>query len=334
MFGVTGISAYAALIVLGQMSGGATVSLSMWATRLKKFRRIALSGVVQSTSTAVAQILAGLLVLGAAGLLGGWIVGSLAGVVLLAAWVIGPQRTTLAGVSPAGMWQAAKRYRRFVFLTSPSNLLNSIGLRAPLLILTAVYGTSVGGQYALAERVAILPVALAAAAVAQVYYAHAAPLARREDDSLRSLFIATTKSLAKYALIPMALTAIAAPIMFGIIFGSEWVEAGLFAAALTPWFYLTMMMNPTGRTLDVLERQDLHLSREVTRLILLAATATMIVIITPPPLGAVLMLSVAGCVTYMLYGYISWRAINSSRPRPGVRSSAAPVDVEELPPTT
>jgi hypothetical protein len=28
-------------------------------------------------------------------------------------------------------------------------------------------------------------------------------------------------------------------------------------------------------------------------------------------------LTVAGCITYGMYGYVSWRAIKSDRPRPG-----------------
>jgi O-antigen/teichoic acid export membrane protein len=217
------------------------------------------------------------------------------------------------------------RYRRFAFLTTPSVLMNTVGLRAPLLLLLFVYGPEVGGQYALAERVAILPVTLTAAAVSQVYYSHAAPLARRTDDSLKHLFSRTTRSLALYALAPMILMALLAPLLFGIVFGEAWVQAGLFAAALTPWFYLTLVTNPTGRTLDVLERQDLHMTREVVRLGVLAVAALVVILVHPEPVIGVLMLTVAGCTTYLLYGYISWRAIVSPRPRPGAQppSSAA-----------
>ena len=35
--------------------------------------------------------------------------------------------------------------------------------------------------------------------------------------------------------------------------------------------------------------------------------------------GGVIAISIAGCVTNIAYGYISWRAITHHRPRPGAQ---------------
>jgi hypothetical protein len=73
------------------------------------------------------------------------------------------------------------------------------------------------------------------------------------------------------------------------------------------FFY--MIASPTSGTLDVLERQDLHLMREIARLVILAcATVTMIVAALPAS-AAVLLLAVAGATTYMLYWLVSLLAI-------------------------
>jgi O-antigen/teichoic acid export membrane protein len=253
-------------------------------------------------------------------------VGAAVGALILSAAALRLNGHVFAGVSLAQMWSMAKRYRRFAFMSTPSALMNTIGLRAPLLILLFAFGTDVGGQYALAERVAILPVTLIAAAVSQVYYSHAAPLARRQDDALRSMFLRTTRSLALLAIAPMIIVVLAAPFLFGLVFGEDWTQAGIYSAILAPWFYVTLITNPTGRTLDVLERQDLHMVREGLRLGRLGATAVAILVLQPTPAGAMIMLSVVGCVTYGLYGYISWRAIVSDRPRPGVTQSGSDSD--------
>jgi O-antigen/teichoic acid export membrane protein len=278
---------------------------------------MALADMSQSVTQAGLQVAFGLVGLSVAGLLGGWVVGAVVGVLILGytAWRSG--RAAFAEVSLRRMWEVGTRYRRFALLTTPSVLMNTIGLRAPLLVLIAIYGSGVGGLYALAERVAILPVTLAAAAVGQVYYAHAAPLARRQDDALKDLFIRTTRTLALYAIVPMVLVAVLAPTLFGLIFGEDWVEAGVYSAILAPWFYVILITNPTGRTLDVLERQDLHLTRESIRLGVLGLTVLLVLLVQPAPIGAVLLLSIAGCTTYSIYGYISWRAIVSDRPRRG-----------------
>ncbi len=50
------------------------------------------------------------------------------------------------------------------------------------------------------------------------------------------------------------------------------VRRGLFATILAPMFYVQLITNPTHGTLIVLERQDLHLQREIARLLFLGGT--------------------------------------------------------------
>jgi hypothetical protein len=69
--------------------------------------------------------------------------------------------------------------------------------------------------------------------------------------------------------------------------------------------------SPTGGTLDVLERQDLHLVREVLRLVFVGSAAAISVVTHAPPLLAVAIFSATGCLTYVTYALTSWRAITS-----------------------
>jgi len=57
---------------------------------------------------------------------------------------------------------------------------------------------------------------------------------------------------------PFVLIALLAPILAGLVFGDAWRETGFFVAVLAPMFYLQLVTSPTGGTLDVLERQDMH----------------------------------------------------------------------------
>jgi len=225
-------------------------------------------------------------------------------------------------VTRGGLLFAANRYRRFPILSTGSALLNTLGTQAPLLVLVGLFGTQVGGEYALAQRVAALPVILVAGSVGQVYFAEAARLARDEPAGLRALFLRATGSLARGGFGPSALVAIAAPLLFAPVFGENWRQAGLFAALLAPMYYLTLVSSPTGGTLDVLERQDLHLARELFRLFVVGGAALLAAEMHLSPDEAVAVLSAAGCLTYILYGLVSWIAIvrHRARPRP-----AAPV---------
>jgi len=110
---------------------------------------------------------------------------------------------------------------------------------------------------------------------------------------------------------PFVLIALLAPILAGLVFGDAWRDTRFFVAVLAPMFYLQLVTSPTGGTLDVLERQDLHLVREILRLIFVGGAALISAATHSAPMVAVGIFSVAGCLTYIAYGLASWRAITS-----------------------
>jgi O-antigen/teichoic acid export membrane protein len=224
-------------------------------------------------------------------------------------------------VTWAGIATAANRYRRFPIFSSPSALLGQIGQRAPVLLVVGFFGTIAGGQYALAERLCGLPVTLVAGAVGQVYIAESALLARENPAGLPGLFRRTTLNLAKIAILPAIAVAIGAPLFFGLVFGERWTVAGQFVAILVPMFFVAFVATATGDVLYVLERQGLHLVREILRFGFLAGSIVLASVLGLPALGAVAVLSAAGSIAYILYAIISWRAIATYRPRHGPTSS-------------
>ncbi len=308
-FGASVLGPYLLLMTLGQLGGGVVLALTLWAVRTKAFSAIAATRLTQSGTLVATQVGLGLLGLGAPALLLGAVVGSVTGSSRLARAAWRMHAAALRQASPRGIVDAAQRYRRFPLFGAPSILLNTLGLQAPLLFMVALYGTSVGGQYALADRICGLPVTLVAAAVGQVFMGEAARLAREEPGAMLGLFWRTTRSLARTAVGPFALMAVVAPFLAGLVFGENWHDAGLFVAILAPMYFLQLVMSPTGSALDVLERQDLTLFREVLRLCLVGGAILIAAAAGLPAVGAVCALSAAACVTYVLYGLITWRAI-------------------------
>jgi O-antigen/teichoic acid export membrane protein len=184
-------------------------------------------------------------------------------------------------------------------------------------MLIAMFGPNLGGQFALADRVIALPVTLLASSVGNAYYAQAARVAREPSPELRNLFVRTTRFLAAVALVPVGLSMLLAPHLFGFVFGDDWAQAGVFVAIMAPWYGVVFVTNPTGATLDVLERQDLHLMRELLRLGFIGAIPLIAYFLHVSPVGVVASVSVAGCATYIVYGWLSWRAITTrTLPRP------------------
>lgn len=326
LIGTAVLSRYAMLLLLGQIVGASLVTLSYWAVRAKKFSAIAATNLTQTATTVAVQTGLGVARVGAFGLLVGYVTGSLLGSIRLAraAWQI--DSAALRGVTRQGVLAAARRYRRFPIFSLPSSIVNTVGQQAPLLFLVALYGTEVGGRYALADRLLGLCVALVSESVGQVFFAEGARVVREQPAALRALFWRTTRTLALAGVGPFALVAVFAPVLAGPVFGKEWSDLGLFVAILVPMYFAVFVTNPTGSTLDFLERQELQFVLGILRAGLLSGAVIVSTILHLPPMGAVGLLSVAGCLTYSAFGLGSWHAIRAhARPVPrGLGGGGAP----------
>jgi O-antigen/teichoic acid export membrane protein len=313
-FGASVLGPYIVLLAFAQIASGFVSAFTNWAIRTKNFREIGVNRLYQGGALVTVQIGLGLLGFGAPGLLLGTVAGSLAGSVRLAQAAWRTHADAFRRMTWAGIQRAAIRYRRFPIFSSWSALLGQLGVRAPLLLLVAFYGTGVGGQYALAERLCLLPLNLVAASVGQVFIAEGARLVRERPDELHGLFRRTTWNLARVAIGPAIIIAVAAPFLTGPVFGQEWRDAGLFVTIMVPMFYFSFVLTSTGDILYVVERQGLQLLREILRITLLGGSVLVAGAIHLSPVGAVAALSAAGCLMYCLYGLISWQAIATYRP--------------------
>lgn len=303
------LAPYLPLLVVSQLFGGVLTAGTAWCIRNRLFGAVATNRVIQTGSLVGTQIAAGATGFGAVGLLLGDVARSVVGAAGLLVASARARKWPLTGASIEGMRRMARRYRRFPIYTTPSSMINAIGGRAPLILMITLFGIEVGGLYALAERVVSVPVALLANSMSQVFFAEAARQ-RAVPGALRVLFWRTTRGLARIGTIPVLVLGAVAPFAFGLLFGSEWSDAGLYTALLTPMMFMSLVMSSTGAALGVVERQDLQALREVLRVGMLATAALVAAALSAGPLLAVALISAAGSLTYVGYGYLSWRAID------------------------
>ncbi len=308
LLGASMLAPLVVLLAVGQLGGAVVGVFRKWAIRTRSYGEIAANQLVQTATLALVQIWLGMSGAGAPGLVAGAVAGSAVGSGRLGRVAWSSHAASFRRTSPRGVRIAASRYRRFPTLAAPSALLNAFGLQMPLFMIVALYGAAIGGEFALAQRVAALPATLITGAVGQVYFAEAAALLRRDAD-LRGVFARTTRSVAAVAVGPIAVIGVVSPFVFGPVFGEDWRQAGIFVAILAPMYYVYFVSNPTGNTLDVLQRQDLTLVRETLRIALLAGAAMIAALAHLPPEYGVAAISIAGCVTYVVYGGLSWIAI-------------------------
>ena len=313
LVGAAMLAPYAWLLVVGQLAGGITLALTGWALRDRRFGAISGSRVTQGATLATTQIAAGIAGMGAVGLLLGDILGRVAAGAHLFRLA---RRPGLIRRPRASLLATARRYRRFPLVGTWPTIINAVALELPVLLLAGLYGPRVGGLYAFAQRLIAAPVVLVVLSIGQTFVAEAAHQARADPGLLHPLYRAAFRKLVRIGAPILVLVSIATALLVAPVFGDQWRDAGLYLAILIPFYVAQLVTSPLGGALDVLERQELLLVRELVRAGMLGGAVVVAELLGLSATGAVVSISVAGTLSYWFYGAVSWHALRTAgRPR-------------------
>jgi O-antigen/teichoic acid export membrane protein len=280
--GAQSVTRFLPLVPLGLFVAGAFQAGTLWAVRVRDFRSVGRSRIVQGIGLASIPLGGGLLnapnplwlVLGQVG-------GQMAGYLTIARTAWHRDRETLRAITWRGMSAAARQYRRFPQLSLGSGLLGSTTLYAPSLLLAATYGIGAAGGFALSTRFVGIPMGLLGQSVSSVYLGEAPHAASRRDTELGRLYRRTAWGLLVFGGIPLLAAGLVAPWLSVWIFGPGWSQAGHFIRLLAPSYVAALVMSPLSQTLIVIGRLDLELFWAIARLFLVIAS-----VIVPYKLGA------------------------------------------------
>jgi len=116
---------------------------------------------------------------------------------------------------------------------------------------------------------------------------------------------------------------VVAPVLIPRVFGKQWTNAWVCAELLMPALLGNLVSSVFGSALDVLQRQDLHIIREIGRTIILAISMGALYIGRPGWIGALAIVGSMSGVAYLWYLWISWWAIHRQPLRVEHRQQAA-----------
>jgi O-antigen/teichoic acid export membrane protein len=309
------LAPYLWMLPLGLVLGGVYQALNYWAVRKKAFTRITRTRVNQSLTGALSQVILGLLQVKPLGLLIGVAAGQSAGSGTLGTLAWQQDQAALRGISWAGIWQMACRYRRFPFMASPAGLLNSAALALPAVFLSAYYGSTAAGHFGLTLRVMGMPLALVGVAVSQVFLAEASRTVQDAPGETYGLLMRTVRRLALMAG-GIGFLGVLGPWVFAPLFGGQWREAGVYFLAMTPAACTQFIVSPISTLALVMERQDLQLSGDAIRAALIVAVFMVAHRYGLSALQAITIHSLAMTLTYAGY-FLLYRSLAR-------RASAAP----------
>ncbi len=235
---------------LSCLLGAVLQPLTVYLNRNNQYRAIATAKVLQAFGTGLTSLYLGYNGWGAMGLLVGFIVGQ--GAALLFSITALSFSNLGQYFDKRGMQVVAKEYKHFPLYSSASTLLNTFSRQVPVYLLQYFFNAGVVGQFSMANRLLGTPVLLVAQSFGQVFYQRAA----REHDlghhsSFLALVVKTTRNLMALGILPVMLLGIAGPQLFAWVLGPKWLEAGVFAQYLAPWFLLLFTVNPLTYVLNI-----------------------------------------------------------------------------------
>jgi len=235
---------------------GTFMALNYWNSRTRRFGRLSIARVNSSVATTCTQIGAGLAGHATGGsLIGASILGSAVSTLVLG-WQIwrDDRRMLQENINLNYMILGLRRYKRFLLFDTWSSLLNSLSSNLPTLILSAFFNSAIIGYYALGYGVLALPMALIGSSVGQVFFQRAARA--KYEGNLGILVEKMTFLLTIISIYPILLLFLFGKELFGIIFGIQWGESGLYAEILAPWIFIVFITSPISTLFSILEKQS------------------------------------------------------------------------------
>lgn len=245
IFHIEFILPYFWLFCLGFFGISGYQILTYWAIREKNYIQITHTRITQSVGGSVSKIILGILSFGSFGLICGEIIGRMVGIGTLGRTILPKIWRSIHDFNFHKMRSLAFKYNKFPTYSFPAGFINEVSLQIPILFLTSIFGLEVVGLYTLSYSMLVLPVLLVSHSIAQAYLAEISGLFRNKSDKILDLYLKTTKKLFFFGAPLIIIGAIISPILYPIIFGSAWKDAGTFSLPLSIMVIAAIVVSST-----------------------------------------------------------------------------------------
>lgn len=216
-----------------------------WVIRSKDYGQIARTRIIQSISGQVSKIILGIFSFGSFGLIIGELLGTVVGVGLLGRTIIPKLSISIRVLKKEKIIAVARDFKKFPQYTLPSAFINVLALQAPILLISTLFGFQMVGLYSLSYSMLVMPVSLVSSALGQVYYGEISELCRLKSQDILAFYQKTTKRLFVFGAPIIFIGALISPVIFPLIFGSAWKDAGMFSLPLSFMVIAQFVISPT-----------------------------------------------------------------------------------------
>jgi O-antigen/teichoic acid export membrane protein len=308
----------ATLLFIGVFS-----NLRYWEIRQQHFDIIARTTVVQQATRSISQAVLGFAGIGPAGLLFGEMMGRAAGVGSLFRDAWPALKNVVVNARRNHLVSALAENRNLAGYSLPSSLIDTLAANMPLPLLVQLYGSALGGQFSLMQRVLSVPLALIATSVADTFHSRIAGCVREKPGDVLGLFVRTSAGLFLVGLGPALILFFSGDRLFALVFGEPWTTAGTLAGITAPLFLAQMIVSPLSRLVFVLQGQRSKLIYDLTLMagiLLVFAAASRQKLSLVHTVWAITLVNI---LCYFVYYLVLLRIVIKARANPATEASRA-----------
>jgi O-antigen/teichoic acid export membrane protein len=243
------------LLPISILSVGFYQSMSYYTNRESKFKRLALSRVIQSLSVASISLFFGYIIYLNYGLVLGSVFGQFLAAIILVRLVINDNKNFLKNISFRKIFVVAKKNIKFPKFLIVSDFINTFSQQLPIFLFSIYYSSAVVGYYMLSQRIIKVPSSILANAVADVFRQKASYEFSHNGNCVL-LYKKTIKKLFFISIIPFSILFFIAPDLFAFVFGEKWRITGEYVQIMIPMFFLQFISNPLSMLTVIANKQE------------------------------------------------------------------------------
>lgn len=200
----------------------------------------------------------------------------------------------------------AFKYRKFPTVNSMNVLLNNLSIQLPVFMLAKFSTPEVVGIYMMATRLIDFPLQFLNSSASQVYIKSAADEYALAPEKLKNLYRSLLKKLSLIALVFLLSVFSFTALAVDIFLGKEWEPVSSFIYILIFGKLFQFINSPLSSTLMIINKQELGLYLIVSSLILRYFA---MYLNSAEVMGMLMALSFASTLFYIIYNFISYKAI-------------------------
>jgi O-antigen/teichoic acid export membrane protein len=195
--------------------------------------------------------------------------------------------------------------RIYVITDTPAALISSLNSNGISVFATPIFGSLIGGSFALVNKFIGTPINLISKSFLDVFKKEANQEYQIKGHS-KVTFKKVIKGMIVLTIIPFILFFLYSEDIFIVFFGDEWLQAGFYAKILTPMIFLKMLSRPLSFMFYIVNKQHYNLIGQLINFLFLI-TSVIVGFFFNSPLYFVYTLSVLSSIFYIAYIYMSYK---------------------------